>query len=76
MAINAGLPPELLKGTKEFFANRSLSELAKAQGVKPLHDPSVLLGGWPEDDNIDEFLEHLDKERNAQLLMQINISQP
>ena len=65
MAINADLPHELLKSTAEFFANRSLSELAKIQGVKPLDDPSVLLGGWPEAENIDEFLEHLYKERSA-----------
>ena len=65
MEINADLPHELLKAPKEFFANRSLSELAQIQGVIPLDNPSVLLGGWPEDENIDEFLEHLYKERSA-----------
>ena len=56
---------ELLSGAKEFFADRSLSDLAKTQGVKPLDNPSVLLGGWPDGENIDEFLEHTYRERSA-----------
>ena len=54
---------ELLMGTQEFFVNRPLSELATAQGVKPLEDPSILIGGWPVDENLDEFLEKTYKER-------------
>lgn len=56
---------ELLMGAKEFFVSKSLSELAKTQGVKPLENPSVLIGGWPADENIDEFLEKTYKERSA-----------
>lgn len=56
---------ELLMGAKEFFANKSLSELAKTQGVKPLDNPSILIGGWPADENVDEFLEKTYKERSA-----------
>ncbi|PYP86390.1 MAG: hypothetical protein DMG65_18955 [Candidatus Angelobacter sp. Gp1-AA117] len=59
---------ELLMDAKEFFANKGLSELAKTQGVRPLDNPSVLLGGWPDDENIDEFLEHTYKERSASLV--------
>jgi hypothetical protein len=55
----------LLVGAKEFFASKSLTDLAKSQGVKPLANPSVLIGGWPADENIDEFLEQTYKERSA-----------
>jgi hypothetical protein len=75
MTMNVDLQRELLMGTKEFFANRSFSDLAKMQGVKPLDDPFVLLGGWPDGEDIDEFIEHIYKERNAQsLLRQTDIS--
>lgn len=35
----------------------SVAELAKAQGIKPLEDLSDLAGVWPEEDDIDSFLE-------------------
>ena len=41
----------------------SFEELVKAQGVKPLDDPSILAGVWPEDDDIDEFLEEVYRSR-------------
>jgi hypothetical protein len=47
---------ELLLGEKEFFALRSLEQLAQTQGVRPLVDPNELAGGWPQDENIDEFI--------------------
>jgi len=47
----------LMVGAKEFFASRTLEQLAHAQGVRPLTDPDVLLGGWPDEDNLDQFLE-------------------
>jgi hypothetical protein len=48
---------ELLLGARDFFAGRTLEQLAEAQGVHPLDKPSDLAGGWPADENIDEFLE-------------------
>jgi dCTP deaminase len=33
----------------------SVQDLAKAQGVAPIDDLSKLAGGWPDDDDIDEF---------------------
>lgn len=56
---------ELPMGAKEFFASMSLSELAKSQGVRPLENPSVLIGGWPADEDLDEFLQQTYKERSA-----------
>jgi hypothetical protein len=48
-----------------FQANHSIPELAAMQGVKPLTDPSVLHGGIPEDEDVDEFLTEI-KDRNPQ----------
>ena len=47
---------ELLLGAKDFFESRSLQQLADAQGVHPLSNPKELVGGWPPDENIDEFV--------------------
>lgn len=44
---------------------KSLHELAVAQGVKPVDDPAKLLGGWPEDDDFDEFLRTLSEWRES-----------
>jgi hypothetical protein len=54
-----GLMEELLVGAKSFFAGRSIEELAEAQGVKPLTDPKQLVGGWPAEDELDDFLEEI-----------------
>jgi hypothetical protein len=54
-----GLMEELLVGGKNFFAGRSIEELAEAQGVKPLSDPKQLVGGWPAEDDLDDFLEEI-----------------
>ena len=47
---------ELLLGARDFFAGRTLDQLAEAQGVHPLERPGDLAGGWPADENVDEFL--------------------
>jgi hypothetical protein len=39
-----------------FFVGKSLSDLALAQGVQPMNDLSQMAGGFPADENIDEFL--------------------
>ena len=54
---------ELLLGAKDFFASRSLEQLADAQGVRPLANPEELKGGWPEDENLDEFIETIYQSR-------------
>jgi hypothetical protein len=53
----------LMIGAKDFHNGRSLEELAEAQGVSPLDNPKVLVGGWPEGDNIDEFVEGIYSSR-------------
>lgn len=54
---------ELLVGAKDFFASRSLEQLAEAQGVRPLTNPNELAGGWPNDENVDEFVHAIYESR-------------
>ena len=48
--------PSLHLGEGNFFANPSVEELATMQKVNVLKDISVLAGGIPDDENIDEFI--------------------
>lgn len=48
--------PSLSLGEGNFFTRSSIAELAEIQNVKPLTDPSVLAGGIPNDQDVDEFL--------------------
>lgn len=60
-----GVVEQLLVGAKEFHSGRSLRQLADAQGVAPLDDPKVLVGGWPEGEDVDAFLEDIYSTRGA-----------
>jgi hypothetical protein len=44
-------------GDQSFFQSKSISELAREQGVGPVNDGSVLAGGFLDDEDIDEMLE-------------------
>jgi len=55
---------EELLGNRNFFVGKSLAELAREQGVKPIKDISVFAGGFPEDEDLDELLAELDRIRN------------
>jgi hypothetical protein len=48
---------------REFFARKSLAELADEQGVHPIKDISVFAGGFPEDEDLDELLAELERLR-------------
>jgi hypothetical protein len=52
-------------GAIAFFQPQTLDQLAAAQHVGPITDPAALAGGWPEDENLDEFLEQIYLERHA-----------
>jgi hypothetical protein len=54
---------QLLIGARDFYTGRSLEQLAKAQGVEPLENARVLVGGWPEGEDVDEFLEDIYSSR-------------
>ncbi len=49
----------LVLGAAAFLAPHSFEELAQLQGVKPLESVSVLAGGFPENENLDEFLDDI-----------------
>jgi predicted acyl esterase len=48
----------------DFWNHKTVAELAREQGVKRITDPTVLLGGWPDDLN-DGFDEALAEMRRA-----------
>ncbi|HEV2948865.1 MAG TPA: hypothetical protein VGX70_15945 [Gemmataceae bacterium] len=42
---------------QDFWRTKTIEQLAKEQGVKPIENPDDLLGDfWPEDESIDDFL--------------------
>jgi hypothetical protein len=55
---------ELMLGARNFTAGYSLEHLAEMQGVQPLKRPDELAGGWPPDENIDEFIDATYGSRN------------
>ena len=40
----------------DFWTTPDIETLAEHQGIRPIQDPSILLGGWPEDESVDDFL--------------------
>ncbi len=57
---------QLFLGKEEFHRGHSLEELAQAQGITPLTNPRVLAGGFPDDEDIDSFLEDIYSSRLTQ----------
>jgi hypothetical protein len=45
-----------------FWSSADLEELAKEQGVRPLQNPDDLAGGFPADEDIDEFIDSVNGE--------------
>ncbi|HEY3975587.1 MAG TPA: hypothetical protein VGM18_21490 [Candidatus Sulfotelmatobacter sp.] len=58
-----GVVEQLLIGARDFHAGRSMEQLAEAQGVQPLDNPKVLAGGWPDNEDLDQFLEDIYSSR-------------
>jgi hypothetical protein len=58
-----GIVEQLLIGAKDFHTGRSIEQLAEAQGVQPLENPKILAGGWPDNEDVDEFLEDIYSSR-------------
>lgn len=46
---------------------KPLVELIPEQGVRPVDDPDKLLGGWPKEDDFDEFLNSLAEWRKSEV---------
>ncbi|HEY3260229.1 MAG TPA: antitoxin family protein [Pseudonocardiaceae bacterium] len=49
--------------SREFFANLSIEELARQQGVGAVQTLEALAGDWPDEDSLDEFLAFLRRVR-------------
>ena len=49
-ALLATSPPS------DFWQGDDVHTLAKHQGVQPVADFGVLLGGWPDDEPVDDFI--------------------
>ena len=39
-----------------FWEGADVQMLAESQGVRPVDDFDALLGGWPEDESVDDFI--------------------
>ena len=50
-----------------FWQGSDIEALAEQQGAQPLADFGSLLGGWPEDEPIDDFLAALNDWRQENL---------
>ncbi len=54
---HAGEPPEINRlADSDFFTGKSISELAREQGVGPIKDIRVFAGVIPDDEDVDEML--------------------
>jgi hypothetical protein len=52
----------------DFWAGIDVAALAEAQQVQPNEDFETLLGGWPEDESVDDFLAALRQSRRENLV--------
>ena len=55
---------ELDSNTTEFFAQKSLSDLARSQEIEISSNASNLAGGFPDEEDVDEFLRHIYDSRS------------
>lgn len=63
---HAGAPPDTYRlGDNDFSKGKSISELAREQGVGPVKDISIFAGVIPEDVDVDEVLAQLEAMRGS-----------
>ena len=48
------LPP--IPASTDFWHGSTMEMLIEQQGVRPVSDFDALLGGWPENETVDEFI--------------------
>jgi len=46
-----------------FLATSTLEELADAQGVAPMKKPEQMAGAWPEEEDVDQFVQETYQSR-------------
>jgi len=65
VALPEGTPVrvEVERAPGNFWASKSIAELALEQGVRPIRNVDELRGDWPQEDSIDEFLEFIREAR-------------
>jgi hypothetical protein len=51
----------------DFWEGADVRALAESQGVQPVDDFDALLGGWPEDESVDDFILAIRAERRQNL---------
>ena len=61
--IDSIMPLEPLAFGADFWTGYSFDDLVRLQGVEPLEDVSTLAGGWAEDEDPDEMLAEIYRER-------------
>ncbi len=52
-----------LPASSDFWRSADLSSLAEEQGIYAVDNFQALLGGWPEDESIDDFIASVRAER-------------
>lgn len=52
----------------DFWEGIDIRVLAKSQGIQPVSDFDALLGGWPEDESIDDFVSAVRARRRRNLV--------
>jgi hypothetical protein len=55
-----------LPASSDFWRSTDLATLAEEQGIYAVDNFQALLGGWPEDESIDDFLAsvRIERQRN------------
>lgn len=54
---------EVQRQDSDFWNGKSVEELVREQGVKPIQHIDDLAGDWPEEDSVDEFLAFIREAR-------------
>ncbi len=52
-----------LPASSDFWRKADLTTLAEEQSIYAMDNFQALLGGWPEDESIDEFIDNVRAER-------------
>jgi hypothetical protein len=63
--LERDLPPTL--PALDSWQGVSIAALAEQQAVRPIDDFDALLGGWPDEESIDEFLAAVRESRRQNL---------
>jgi ABC-type nitrate/sulfonate/bicarbonate transport system substrate-binding protein len=51
----------------DFWEGVDIRALAESRGIQPVDDFDALLGGWPEDESVDDFILAIRAERRQNL---------